>query len=629
MGTDEPADSSAQEDDLPGGHAGEPGALKGIHEQREVRWIDEMRWISEDRGRGAAEAGAWGGGACDVMSACGWSDRSDVIPLAKSTMLSDPLELNHITPPSGDSEKLEPTKIHDREDVEYPRGMKLALIVLALCLSVFLVALDNTIIATAIPKITDQFNSLADVGWYGSAYLLTTSAFQLLFGRFYSILSLKWVYVAAIVIFELGSLICGVAQNSTTLIVGRAIAGLGSSGIFSGALIIIANSAPLERRPMFSGIIGSMYGMASVAGPLLGGAFTDKVTWRWCFYINLPLGAVTLLTIVIFFKSPPRVKARGNLTLVEKIRRFDPVGTLVFVPAIICLLLALQWGGSRYAWSNGRIIALFVVAALLLSVFVAVQIREQENATVPPRILQQRSILAGAWFMFFTGASYFLLVYYLPLWFQAIKGVSAVKSGIDNLPLIMSLVVASLIAGVLVSVTGYYTPFAIAASVLIAIGAGLISTFTPTTGHAHWIGYQVVYGLGMGCGTQQPILAAQAVLKIEDVPTGTAVMAFLQVLGGALGVSISQNVFTNTLISRVASRAPNVSVSTVIHAGATNLRTAVPAADLPGVLLAYNDALMAAIYVSVATGALSVFGALALEWKSVKKRPSGDVDAGG
>ena len=174
----------------------------------------------------------------------------------------------------------------DNED-DYPKSMKLVLITIALCLSVFCMALDNTIISTAIPRITDDFHSINDVGWYGSAYLLTTCAFQLFYGKLYTFFSLKWVYLIALLIFEGGSALCGGAPNSTAFIVGRALAGLGAAGIFSGAILIVANTVPLRKRPTYTGLIGGMYGIASVAGPLLGGVFTDKVTWRLCFYSKL------------------------------------------------------------------------------------------------------------------------------------------------------------------------------------------------------------------------------------------------------------------------------------------------------------------------------------------------------
>ncbi|KAJ7618498.1 DHA14-like major facilitator [Roridomyces roridus] len=520
-----------------------------------------------------------------------------------------------------DIDATEKGAVETTEDIaDYPHGFKLFLMCLALCLAVFLVALDNTILATAIPKITDHFNSLDDVGWYGSSYLLTTAAFQLLFGRLYSFLSIKWVFIGAIVVFELGSLICGVAPTSNALIVGRAIAGLGSAGIFNGALIIISNTVPLEKRPVYTGLVSAMYGIASVAGPLMGGAFTDKVSWRWCFYINLPIGGITLVIITLFFHLKRRQPdSEAALTFWQRLDQFDPVGTVTrFIPAIVCLLLALQWGGSKYEWSNGRIIALFVLFALLISIFIAVQIWKQDLGTVPPRIFKKRSVMAGTFFSFCLGSSFFILVYFIPIWFQAIKGVTAVHSGIDNLPMILALVISSLLAGGVVATFGYYTPFMLLSSVLMGVGAGLLSTFTTSTGHAHWIGYQVIYGLGVGFGMQQPVMAVQTVLSIEDIPTGTSLVMFMQTIGGALFVSVGQNVFNNKLISGLTSHVPGVDPAIVITSGATSLSKAVAPEFLPAVLSVYNSALMSAFYVGVAMGALSIIGSVFTEWNSVK-----------
>ncbi|PBP24659.1 DHA14-like major facilitator [Diplocarpon rosae] len=510
------------------------------------------------------------------------------------------------------------TRINTSQDgTEYPTGVKLGLISLALCLSVFLIALDNTIIATAIPKITDQFHSLPDVGWYGSAYLLTTASFQLLFGKFYTFFSIKYVYLIAIGIFELGSLICGVAPNSTALIVGRAIAGLGSAGIFSGALIIVAYSVPLVKRPMYSGFIGGMYGIASVAGPLLGGAFTDKATWRWCFYINLPIGAITMLVILIFFKAPHREKAQ-SAGWREDIKVFDLYGTAVFLPAIVCLLLALQWGGTKYTWGSWRIIILFIFSGILISAFVAIQFWKQETATVPPKIMKNRTMWSASFFSFALGAAFLLLVYFLPIWFQAVKGASAVKSGIMNIPMVLSLIVLSILSGILVTVIGYYAPFMILSSVFFAIGAGLLSTLTPESDHSKWIGYQCIAGLGIGLGMQQSLIAVQTVLDISLVPIGTSIVIFLQTLGGALFVSIGLNVFTNKLVESLGKYAPDVDPLIVLSIGATSLQKDLPADQLPGVKLAYNAALTQAFLVAAVMAALTVIGAAAVEWKSVK-----------
>ncbi|KAF5343449.1 hypothetical protein D9758_011826 [Tetrapyrgos nigripes] len=544
-------------------------------------------------------------------------------PHRRSSILS---VMSHTTSPTAsmihdNSNEKQPRQSQEQhsseaEETEYPSGTRLALIMLSLCLAVFLVALDNTIVSTAIPKITDHFQSLDDVGWYGSAYLLTQAGFQLLFGKFYTFFSIKWVYLGAISIFELGSLICGVAPTSDALIIGRAIAGIGAAGIFSGALIIIAHAAPLQRRPMFSGLIGAMYGLASVAGPLLGGVFTDKVTWRWCFYINLPIGGVTLFLIALFLQSPKRSRKADWR---EGLRRFDSLGTITFIPAIVSLLLALQWGGTKYPWKNGRIIGLFVVFGVLIIAFIVIQIWKQDDATVPPRIFKQRSILASASFAFCLGAGFFVLVYYIPIWFQAVKGTSAVSSGIHNLPMILGVVIASLLTGAAISAFGYYAPFMILSAILASIGSGLISTFKTDTSSSKWIGYQALYGLGIGAGMQQGLIAAQTVLPLADVPSGTAIIIFSQTVGGAIFISIAQNVFSNKLASGLGSQVPGIDPGIVISTGATNLKNVVPANLLAAVLKVYNTALVDAYYVSTAMGCLMIVGSLAVEWRSVKK----------
>ncbi|PYH81304.1 DHA14-like major facilitator [Aspergillus uvarum CBS 121591] len=525
------------------------------------------------------------------------------------------------------SERLGATEDHSpeldssKEYHDYPTGIRLGLICLSLCLSIFLTALDNTIIATAIPKITDQFQSQGDIGWYGSAYLLTQASLQLLFGKAYTYGSIKWIFLMAIALFELGSLVCGVAPNSTALICGRAIAGLGAAGISNGAMIIVTYSVPLVKRPMYTGLIGAMYGIASVVGPILGGVFTDKVTWRWCFYINLPIGGVAVMLIVIFFTAPQR-SAITDMSWGDRLKQFDFLGSLVFMPAVICVLLALQWGGTSYPWSNWRNILLLVLFGVLVLCWLLLQYFKGDSATVPPRLVAQRSVAAALWFNFCMGSFFLILVYYVPIWFQAVKDQSAMGSGIRTLPFILGLVLVSIIAGIGVTIVGYYAPFMIASSIVSSIGAGLLMTFRPSTGHAHWIGYQAIVGIGVGLGLQQPLVVCQTVLSLDDVPTGTAMMYFVQTFGGALFIAVAQNVFQNRLKEELIKTVPDVDPNVVVSTGATSLQGSVSAQDLPRVLSAYNAGLTRAFLVATIMAALTLIGSLAVQWRTIKSTKS-------
>ncbi|KAM0553369.1 hypothetical protein ACHAPJ_007383 [Fusarium lateritium] len=539
--------------------------------------------------------------------------------------------------PTESTEKLQspPTSGNENSgpNTEYPTGVKLALITLALCLAVFVMALgkypiliselcsyvtDNSIIATAIPRITDAFESLNDVGWYGSAYMLTTAALQLFFGKLYTYGSIKWTFLSAIAIFEVGSLICGVAPDSVTLIVGRAIAGVGGAGIFAGALTILAFSVPLHKRPIYTGLVSGMWGISSVAGPLLGGLFTDKVSWRWCFYINLPIGAITVVVILFFFPEPERDIEPATWRV--RFWQLDPIGTAIFMPAIVCLLLALQWGGVDYEWDDSIITSLFMLAAFLLILFVFVQYKMDENATVPPRIFKMRTVWAGAFFSFNTGACFLTAMYFLPIWFQAVQGQSPIMSGVRNLPMLLGIVLCAMLAGAAVTTWGYYTPFMILGAVLMAIGFGIITTFEVNTSTAKWVGYQLIAGIGVGVGLQQSLIAVQVVCEMVDVPTATALIVFAQTLGGALCVTAGNTVFTNTLINKIHEHVPGLDPGFVIATGATNIRSVIREEWLDGVILAYNDALTTSFYVGAGTASATIIGALLVEWRSVKGR---------
>ncbi|SPQ26996.1 770aff45-55b9-455e-916d-ad9c0db39ba7 [Thermothielavioides terrestris] len=509
----------------------------------------------------------------------------------------------------------------DDADVVYPTGIKLALIIASLCLAVFLVALDQTIIAPALGAITGEFESVKDIGWYGAAYLLTTTALQPAYGSLYRMFSVKWTYLAAVFVFEVGSLVSAVAPSSNAFIVGRALAGVGTAGLFSGGVVILSYTLPLRQRPMAFGLIGAMWGIASVAGPLLGGAFTDHVSWRWCFYINLPIGGAAMLAIFLFLHiKTVRPDDRDRPSVLQRVLSLDLPGTAMLVPAIVCLLLALQWGGTEHPWNSSVVIGLFVGFGVMIIIFIGIQIWKGDQGTLPPRLFKNRDVVCAMLFAFFFGAAFFPLVYYLSLYFQAIQHDSAVQAGIKLLPMLISVVITSVGTGGLISAVGYYNPFILPCMVLFTVGAGMITTFSLDSPFRVWFGYQVLTGLGVGVGFQTGVLVVQNSVPHEWIPQGTASVQFFQSLGGAVFIAVAQAVFQNGLTAGIR-RVADPEVLAQLHAEDR----------LTAVLTAYLAGLRNSYFITVACAAAAFVVACGLSWKKIQKRkaPSSSAASGG
>lgn len=474
------------------------------------------------------------------------------------------------------------------------------------------------------PRITDDFHSLNDVGWYGTSYLLVMCGMQLLMGKIYKHYPAKPVFLIGCVFFEIGSAICGAAPSSNTFIGGRAIAGLGSTAMLGGVVVILVYVVPPAQRPIYQGLFGCIFAIASVVGPLLGGVFVDRLSWRWCFYINLPVGAVSMVVTMFILKMPVQKLETPAKGWYGKIAQLDPLGTLVFLPGIVCLVLALQWGGVQYSWKNARIIVLFILAAVLIAVFVGIQAWKGEAATIPPRIVRNRDVIASSIFGFFNSTSLMVSMYYLPLWFQSVKGSSAIHSGIMLLPMILSTVVAMILSGILLTRVKYYAPFFWTSSALMSIGAGLLTTFTPSTGHSKWIGYQVIFGFGLGLGAQQPLTVVQSVLAKTDVAQGSSFVMFIRFMGSSIFVPVAQTVFINSLVSK-SSNVPGIDPHTIANTGATDLINLASGDNLRTLLWDYNESLMNVFYMFTGICCASFIGSVMVRWR---KLPTQEVEEG-
>ncbi|KAK0622041.1 major facilitator superfamily domain-containing protein [Bombardia bombarda] len=492
------------------------------------------------------------------------------------------------------------------------------MIIVALMLSMFLIALDLTIVATAIPSITNEFHGLQDVAWYGAAFFMTAGGFQSTWGKIFRYFPLKRGYLAAIFVFEVGSLLCGVAPNSASFIVGRALAGVGAAGIGTGSFTIVAFIAEPKRRPAYTGMLGAVYGVACVLGPLLGGVFSDTTTWRWCFYINLPIGAITVAVVVFTFHAPASSRPL-QASWLEKFLQVDPIGTSLLMGAIVIYLMAVHYGGQLNPWSSSLVIGLLVGTGLVWIAFIGCEIWQGERAVFIPRLFKQREIYLSSFYSITLSGAFFTMIYYLPIYFQAVRGSTPISSGVQNLPFIISAMIGALGAGVFISATGLSTLLMAAGAVIGTIGCGICYTFDTDTSTGKWIGYQLVAGLGLGGAFQIPIILGQVSVDPVDLSAATAILLSFQTIGGALFVSAAQSAFVNTLIKRLPDLAPGVDPMVVVATGAGQLRTVFGPDELPGVVAAYLAGIQVVFILCTALCGAALVGSFFFRWKRLDR----------
>ncbi|KAJ3341112.1 hypothetical protein HDU83_006792 [Entophlyctis luteolus] len=436
-------------------------------------------------------------------------------------------------------------------NVKVPLGRaQFALVYLGLMLAVLLASLDQTIVATALKAIVIDLGHQELISWIGSAYLLTAAPLGTLYGKFADIFGRKAMFLFALVTFELGSLICGLAPTMEVLIVGRAVAGVGGGGIFSLVLIILSDIVSLEDRGRFQGPIGAVFGLSAVIAPLLGGVFSDHVSWRWCFYINLPLGAITVLTVIAFLNFPP---VEGSIR--EKIARIDGLGAVLLFIAVFSFMVPLQLGGSVWDWNSPQVIVLFVLSGVFAAIFVYVELRYAKEPIVPRTVFVNRSVPSLIGIALSLGAMFLSIGYYISLFFQVVFGDSATIAGVETIPLVFGLVFTSIASGILVSRLGKYRHFFFIGPIVMIIGAVLISYFDASSSLVKRVFFLFIFGLGLGSLIQMRVIAIQASVPPSLVAIATALVQTGNTLGGAVGVAITGTVINNLVASNTADSA--------------------------------------------------------------------------